>query len=252
MANEKKKKEESACHCRRHKSCGSGLGRCPGGRNGNPLQCSCLENSMDRGAWWATVPGLAKTQTRLSYWHTHSPHYVFLGISSFISESFFPPEFFSSRVTSVLSFMSVSKILCSACRAEHSRVPCTLLSGQIGLIRILLVWLIASSLRGLPSHCYFFVPPANNYLLTFFRADPRYHLTNFYSWMWSHLSFRLVLHLSSSYFVHLWLFVSISYLLVHLCFLTVHTQRFKHIGTQSVRHITNHSSDIIHWKLLFF
>ena len=34
--------------------------------NGNPLQCSCLENPMDRGAWWATVCGVAKSQTRLS------------------------------------------------------------------------------------------------------------------------------------------------------------------------------------------
>ena len=37
-----------------------GLGRCSGGGNGNPLQYSCLENSMDRGAWWATVHGAAK------------------------------------------------------------------------------------------------------------------------------------------------------------------------------------------------
>ena len=35
-------------------------------QNDNPLQCSHLENSMDRGAWWATVHGAAKTQTRLS------------------------------------------------------------------------------------------------------------------------------------------------------------------------------------------
>ena len=32
-----------------------GLGRSPGGGNGNPLQYSCLENPMDRGAWWATL-----------------------------------------------------------------------------------------------------------------------------------------------------------------------------------------------------
>ena len=32
-----------------------GSGRYPGGGTGKPLQCSCLENSMDRGAWWATV-----------------------------------------------------------------------------------------------------------------------------------------------------------------------------------------------------
>ena len=35
--------------------------------NGNPLQCSCLENPMDRGAWWATVYGVAKGWTRLSH-----------------------------------------------------------------------------------------------------------------------------------------------------------------------------------------
>ena len=37
----------------------SGLGRSPGEGNGNPLQYSCLENPMDRGAWWATVHGVA-------------------------------------------------------------------------------------------------------------------------------------------------------------------------------------------------
>ena len=37
------------------------LGRSPGGGNGHSLQYSCLENSMDRGAWWATVHGVAKS-----------------------------------------------------------------------------------------------------------------------------------------------------------------------------------------------
>ena len=37
-----------------------GSGRSPGGRHGNPLQCSCLGNLMERGAWWATVHGVAK------------------------------------------------------------------------------------------------------------------------------------------------------------------------------------------------
>jgi len=40
-----------------------GLGRSPGEGNGNPLQYSCLENSMDGGAWWATVHGVTKSQT---------------------------------------------------------------------------------------------------------------------------------------------------------------------------------------------
>ena len=44
----------------------SGLGRSLGGGNGNPLQYSCLENPMDRGAWRATVHGVAKSQTQLS------------------------------------------------------------------------------------------------------------------------------------------------------------------------------------------
>ena len=44
----------------------SELGRFPGGGHGNPLQCSCLENSVHRSVWWATVQGVAKSQTQLS------------------------------------------------------------------------------------------------------------------------------------------------------------------------------------------
>ena len=46
-----------------------GSGRSPREGNGNPLQYSCLENSMDRGAWWAIVHGVRKSQTRLSDLH---------------------------------------------------------------------------------------------------------------------------------------------------------------------------------------
>ena len=42
------------------------LGRSPGGGHGNSLQYSCLEKPMGRGAWWATVHGVAKSQTQLS------------------------------------------------------------------------------------------------------------------------------------------------------------------------------------------
>ena len=42
-----------------------GLGRSPGRGNGNPLQYSCVENPMDRGAWWATVHATAESQTEL-------------------------------------------------------------------------------------------------------------------------------------------------------------------------------------------
>ena len=40
-----------------------GSGRSPGEGNGNPHQDSCLGNPMDRGAWWATIHGVAKSQT---------------------------------------------------------------------------------------------------------------------------------------------------------------------------------------------
>ena len=55
--------KESACNA---KDSGSGLAgseKSPGEGNGNPLQYSCLENSMDRGAWWASVHEVAKSWT---------------------------------------------------------------------------------------------------------------------------------------------------------------------------------------------
>ena len=44
-----------------------GLGRSPGEGNDNPLQYSCTGNPVDRGAWWARICGVAKSQTRLSH-----------------------------------------------------------------------------------------------------------------------------------------------------------------------------------------
>ena len=49
----------------RDKGSVSGLGRSPGEGHGNPLQYSCLGNPMDRGAWQATVHGVAKSWTQL-------------------------------------------------------------------------------------------------------------------------------------------------------------------------------------------
>ena len=50
-------------------ACSAGLipgsGRSPGEGNGNPLQSCCLENPIDREAWWATVHGVGKSRTRL-------------------------------------------------------------------------------------------------------------------------------------------------------------------------------------------
>ena len=57
--------KESACNAGDQGS-GPGSGRSPGEGNSNPLQYSCLENSMDRGAWQATIHEVAKSWTRLS------------------------------------------------------------------------------------------------------------------------------------------------------------------------------------------
>ena len=53
------------------------LGRSLGEGNANPLQYSCLENSTDRGTWWSTVHGVAKSWTRLST-HTHVYVYIYI------------------------------------------------------------------------------------------------------------------------------------------------------------------------------
>ena len=71
-----------------------GLGRSLGGGNGNPLQYSCLENSTDRGAWWATVHKVTKTQKQLSMRQSNRQTNMFflkeimrsISIHSFISE----------------------------------------------------------------------------------------------------------------------------------------------------------------------
>ena len=59
---------EFTCQCKRCKryKFDPWVGKCPGVGNGNTLQYCCLENPMDRGAWWATVHGTAECWTRLS------------------------------------------------------------------------------------------------------------------------------------------------------------------------------------------
>ena len=65
-------KESITCQCRRCGFC-PWVERSPGGGNSNPLQYSCLENPMDRGAWWAVVHGVTKGQPWPSDWaHVHA------------------------------------------------------------------------------------------------------------------------------------------------------------------------------------
>ena len=77
-----------------------GLGRSPGEGNGNPLQHSCLENPMDRGAWCATVHGVAKSRTRLSNFT-----FTFTLIST---------DDFYSHMTEVLTMMATNANLAIA------------------------------------------------------------------------------------------------------------------------------------------
>ena len=67
--------KEPACQCRRHKRCrfNPRSRRSPGGGHSNPLQYSCLENPMDRGAWRATVHRVAQSQIRLKRLSMHTP-----------------------------------------------------------------------------------------------------------------------------------------------------------------------------------
>ena len=66
--------KEPACQCRRQKRCGfhPWVGKIPWRRKCQPLQCSCLENPMDRGACQATARRVAKSQTRLKRLSTHA------------------------------------------------------------------------------------------------------------------------------------------------------------------------------------
>ena len=61
---------------------------CIGEGNGNPLQCSCLENPRDRGAWWAAVYGVAQSRTRLKQLSSsstvHQALYYFTQIVFFV------------------------------------------------------------------------------------------------------------------------------------------------------------------------
>ena len=84
--------KQSAYQCRRLRDMGliPGLGRCPGGGHGNLLQYACLENPMDRGAWWARVHGVAESGTQPKQLST--PPLYFYPISYCISSDILQPE----------------------------------------------------------------------------------------------------------------------------------------------------------------
>ena len=77
-----------------------GSGRFPGGGPVNPLQCSCLENPMDREARWATVHGVAKSQTRLKWLSTYIIVFTYLITGNFYLLVVFIPVPLLSALTS--------------------------------------------------------------------------------------------------------------------------------------------------------
>ena len=64
-----------------------GSGRSPGGGRGNPLQCSCLENPMDRGALWSTIHSVTKSWTQLKWLSMHTQGHRY-GLNIYV-----PPQF---------------------------------------------------------------------------------------------------------------------------------------------------------------
>ena len=74
--------KEPACQCRRRKRCGLDpwVGKIPWRRAWQPLQYSCLENPMDRGARWATVHRVTKSMTKLKRLSTHTHNVTFIRI----------------------------------------------------------------------------------------------------------------------------------------------------------------------------
>ena len=78
-----------------------GLGRRPGEGNGNPLQYSCLENSMDRGAWWATVHGVTKGHIHNS--PPGTPHRYCKFITGEINQFFTKRPLFNDKWTLLMT-----------------------------------------------------------------------------------------------------------------------------------------------------
>ena len=73
---------------------------CIGEGNGNPLQCSCLENPRDRGAWWAAIYGIAQSQTRLKRFSSSSSSIQYSSKSDLIQKYLIQSHSLCKRETS--------------------------------------------------------------------------------------------------------------------------------------------------------
>ena len=86
---------------------------CVGEGNGNPLQCSCLENPGDGGAWWASVYGVAQSQTRLKWLSSSGSRYIFLNFSISQFVELFQYFSYTSSALFCLPFLFSVTLLCS-------------------------------------------------------------------------------------------------------------------------------------------
>ena len=102
-----------------------GLGRSPGEGHGNPLQYSCLENSMDRRAWQATVHGVAKSWTQLKQLTMHACTGLWSKKSQglIVIHSLFESSLINLYDTSVQFSRSVMSTLWPQ-KPQHTRLPC--------------------------------------------------------------------------------------------------------------------------------
>ena len=78
--------------------------------NGNPLQCSCLENPRDGGAWWASVYGVAQSRTRLMWLRSSSNIQWFLFLSLIFHDSYFSYFLKASSILTVGNLPFVNRV----------------------------------------------------------------------------------------------------------------------------------------------
>ena len=118
--------KESACNAG---DLGSipGLGRPPGEGSGNPLQYSCLENPMNRGAWWATVHGVARVRHDLASKPHNWPNHVYfcIWIYLYLCLHFLSPRLLSAMANILESSLHISSPMYSLALLNPSS-PCNI------------------------------------------------------------------------------------------------------------------------------